>query len=287
MFLDIQKPIDTIFKYHIFKDNQLVYFFEREYDLKKKDILVMEKVYLDLWTIDEPVLYELEILVEDEVVYKSRFGNREVKMTPEGFFLNGERIQLIGLNRHQSYPYVGYAMPKNAQEKDADILKYELGCNVVRSSHYPPSRHFLNRCDEIGLLVFNEIPGWQHIGDKAWQAVAIENVKEMIYRDYNHPSIFIWGTRINESPDNDEFYQETNRVAKLYDVTRPTGGVRNFSGSNLIEDVYTYNDFVHRGFNEGVEKPSKVAKGRVPYLVTEFNGHMYPTKKFDDEFHRE
>ena len=71
-------------------------------------------------------------------------------------------------------------MPRNAQRKDADIIKYELGCNVVRSSHYPPSKHFLDRCDEIGLLVFNEIPGWQHIGDKAWQAVAIENVKEMI-----------------------------------------------------------------------------------------------------------
>ncbi len=287
MFLEVNKPKDTVFKLNIYKDNQLVYFFEREYDLKKNDVLVFEKVYIDLWSLTDPNLYELEIIMDDVIAFKSTFANRSIKMTTEGFFLNGEHIKLIGLNRHQAYPYVGYAMPRSAQRLDADILKDELGVNVVRSSHYPPSKHFLNRCDEIGLLVFNEIPGWQHIGDKEWQAVAIENVKEMIYRDYNHPSIFIWGTRINESPDNDEFYKETNRVAKLYDKTRPTGGVRNFPGSHLFEDVYTYNDFVHRGTNEGVAKARKISKKNVPYLVTEYNGHMYPTKKFDDEFHRE
>lgn len=150
-------------------------------------------------------------------------------------------------------------MPSNAQRKDADILKYELGVNTVRSIHYPPSKYFLDRCDEIGLLVFNEIPGWQHIGDTGWQAIAIENTREMIYRDYNHPSIFIWGTRIHESPDNDEFYQASNDLAKSLDPYRPTGGVRNFAGSHLIEDVYTYNEFVHRGDNTGLQKRKKVA----------------------------
>ncbi len=61
---------------------------------------------------------------------------------------------------------MGYAMPKRAQEKDADILKDEIHLNLVRTSHYPQSVHFLNRCDEIGLMVFTEIPGWQHIGMK-------------------------------------------------------------------------------------------------------------------------
>lgn len=287
MFLDVLKPEDTVFRFNIYKDKKVVYFFEREYNLKKNDILVKEKVLLDLWTLDNPNLYTLEIIMNGQTSYQSRFANRTIEMTVDGFFLNGEHIKLIGLNRHQAYPYVGYAMPSNAQRKDADILKYELGCNTVRSSHYPPSKHFLNRCDEIGLLVFNEIPGWQHIGNEEWQQVAIENVKEMIYRDYNHPSIFIWGVRINESPDSDLFYQKTNEVAKSLDTTRPTGGVRNFAGSTLYEDVYTYNDFVHRGINEGIVKPNKISKLEVPYLVTEFNGHMYPTKKFDDEYHRE
>jgi beta-galactosidase len=287
MFIDELKQQDTVFKYNIYKDDQLVYFFEREYDLKRKAITVTEKVLLDLWDLDNPNLYELEIEMDNVVSYRSRFANRSIEMTNDGFFLNGKHIKLIGLNRHQAFPYTGYAMPSNSQRKDADILKTELGVNVVRSSHYPPSKHFLDRCDEIGLLVFNEIPGWQHIGNEEWQSVAIENVKEMIYRDYNHPSIFIWGVRINESPDNDDFYEKTNRVAKSLDTTRPTGGVRNFPGSHVFEDVYTYNDFVHRGTNDGIQKPKSISKKNMPYLVTEFNGHMYPTKKFDDEYHRE
>ena len=110
------------------------------------------------------------------------------------------------MNRHQSFPYIGYALGQSAQYKDAEILKYDLRINLVRTSHYPQSKHFLNRCDEIGLLVFEEIAGWQHIGDKEWQNKSIENVQNMIERDWNHPSIILWGVRINESPDNHEFY---------------------------------------------------------------------------------
>jgi beta-galactosidase len=286
LFLDKKESRDTEFRFSVIKDAKLVHSFERNLDLQKDEYELSEIVQLETWTLDDPVLYDLEIHMDGALTFSTRFAKRKVEISPEGFFLNGKHIKLYGLNRHQSYPYVGYAMPKNAQRKDADILKYELGVNVVRSSHYPPSKHFLDRCDEIGLLVFNEIPGWQHIGNAEWQAVAIENTREMIYRDVNHPSIFIWGTRINESPDNDDFYKKTAAVARELDSTRPIGGVRNFKGSNLIEDVYTYNDFVHRGDNHGLDKAKSVAKKKVPYMVTEYNGHMYPTKKFDDEFHR-
>ena len=116
----------------------------------------------------------------------------------------------------------------------------------MRLSHYPQSKHFLDRCDELGLLVFNEIPGWQHIGEKGeWWDITHQHVKEMIFRDWNRPSVFIWGIRINESEDCDELYDVTNRIAKTLDDTRPTGGVRCRKDSHLIEDVYTYNDFVH------------------------------------------
>jgi len=268
------------------RDGKVIHSFTKEIDFAYEKVVVNEMVSLDLWTLENPVLYTLEIRNEKLVLYQSRFGNRTIEVTNHGFYLNKEHIKIVGLNRHQSYPYVGYAMPSNAQKKDADIMKYELGLNTARSSHYPPSRHFLDRCDEIGLLVFNEIPGWQHIGDEAWQEVAIENTHDMIYRDYNHPSIFIWGTRINESPDNDPFYKKTSELAKELDPYRPTGGVRNFIGSKLYEDVYTYNDFVHRGNNKGLQKRKKITKTDVPYLVTEYIGHMYPTKKFDDEWHR-
>ena len=268
------------------KDDKIIHSFTNDVDFSKNKNSLSESVDLELWTLENPVLYTLTVKDKYTVLFTTRFGNRTVDFTKDGFFLNKKLIKLYGLNRHQSYPYVGYAMPSNAQRKDADILKYELGVNTVRSSHYPPSKHFLDRCDEIGLLVFNEIPGWQHIGNEEWQSVAIQNTYEMVYRDYNHPSIYIWGTRINESPDNDSFYFKTNAIAKSLDKYRPTGGVRNFPGSALIEDVYTYNDFVHRGDNEGLQPRKKVTKKEVPYLVTEFNGHMYPTKKFDDEWHR-
>ena len=79
-------------------------------------------------------------------------------------------------------------MPARVQRRDALILKNELKLNLVRTSHYPQAPSFLDCCDEIGLLVLEEIPGWQHIGDKAWQDIAVRNVGEMIRRDWNHPS---------------------------------------------------------------------------------------------------
>ena len=213
-----------------------------------------------------------------------RFGFRRVEFRPDGFYLNEKRVQLRGLDRHQSWPYMGYAAPARAQRLDADILKYELGCNAVRTSHYPQSHHFINRCDEIGLLVFTEIPGWQHIGGESWKAQALENTREMVLQWRNHPSIFLWGVRINESADDDELYRKTNEIAHQLDPTRPTGGVRNFPHSHLLEDVYTYNDFSHHGPNRGCA-PRKVItrEGGKGYLISEYNGHMFPTKAYDCE----
>ncbi len=243
-----------------------------------------------LWDIDHPNLYDIEISLKVDNIsdtYHIRTGFREVEYKVDGFYLNGKLIKLRGLNRHQSFPYVGYAMPKSAQYADADILKNELGLNVVRSSHYPPSDHFLNRCDEIGLLVFDEIPGWQHIGAEGkWWDLTLQNVEEMIKKDWNHPSIFIWGVRINESQDEDELYAKTNALARKMDASRPTGGVRCIGGSNMLEDVYTYNDFVHEGGAVILDSRKKIAKAKVPYLVTEYNGHMFPTKRFDPQARR-
>jgi len=233
---------------------------------------------VDLWSLDSPSLYTVNLsLFEGENLIddcKTRFGFREAEFRPDGgFFLNGQRVKLFGLDRHQTYPYIGAAAPERLQRQDADILKYELACNVVRTSHYPQSPHFLNRCDEIGLLVFEEITGWQHIGDEDWQAICIQELEAMIERDRNHPSIILWGVRVNESADNDEFYTRTNNLAHVLDPTRQTGGVRCFRGSSFLEDVYTYNDF-----SNSVLEPDQT-----PYLITEFAGHMFPTKIWDHE----
>ena len=244
-----------------------------------------------LWDVVSPALYKAKVeLMKGNTVLDEKaetFGFRRAEFLADGFYLNGRKLKLVGLDRHQSYPYVGYAMPESAQRLDAEILKNELGVNIVRTSHYPQSPRFIDRCDEIGLLVFTEIPGWQHIGGTGWKRVAVENVREMVTQYRNHPSIILWGVRINESEDDDDFYKETNSVARSLDETRQTAGVRRLKRGNLLEDVFTYNDFVHEGDNKGCEKKrdvtSDMSKG---YLITEFNGHMFPTKSFDSENHR-
>ncbi len=229
-----------------------------------------------LWDLESPKLYLITARLHDEPKlvddYSVRLGFREARFTPDGFQLNGQTVKLRGLNRHQTFPFVGGAMPARVQRRDALILKKELKCNIVRTSHYPQSTHFLDCCDEIGLLVFEEIPGWQHIGDPAWQDLAVRNVGEMIRRDWSHPSIILWGVRINESQDNHGFYVRTNTLAHELDDSRQTGGVRDLPHSELLEDVFTMNDF---GF------PLR-APNHPLYLNTEFNGHMFPTKRHDN-----
>lgn len=255
------------------------------------DKIVLKPENIKPWTLSQPWLYTLSLeMVRDGAVVDSlnvRFGFRTVAFTDQGFFLNGKRCKLRGLNRHQSWPYMGYGVPARGQRLDADILKRKLGCNAVRTSHYPQSQDFIDRCDELGLLVFTEIPGWQHIGDEAWKNQAMENVREMVTQYRNHPSIFMWGVRINESADDDEFYERTNAIARSLDPSRPTGGVRCIKNSRLLEDVYTYNDFVHSGHNAGCEAKKNVtsdmSKG---YMITEYCGHMFPTKNYDCEEHR-
>ncbi len=248
---------------------------------------------INYWSPESPSLYLITIdlldskkkLIDQKTV---RFGFRDIEMKADGFYLNGKKYKLRGLDRHQSYPYVGYAMPQSVQEYDADILKNELALNAVRTSHYPQSQYFIDRCDEIGLFVFTEIPGWQHIGESSqWREQAVRNVQEMVLQYRNHPSIFLWGVRINESQDDDELYAKTNAACRELDSTRPTGGVRYIKKSNLLEDVYTYNDFIHDGTNEGCEPKSRITSNqKKAYLISEYCGHMFPTKIFDDELHR-
>jgi beta-galactosidase len=231
---------------------------------------------IQLWDLEHPNLYTVHVRllrgtnpIDEDT---RRVGFREAQFTDHGFELNGKIIKLRGLDRHQTFPFVGQAMPARVQRRDADILRKNLKCNIVRTSHYPQSRHFLDRCDELGLLVLEEIPGWQHIGDEAWKALSVDNVRRMIRRDWNHPSIILWGVRINESKDDHDFYTKTNAVAHSLDPTRQTGGIRYFQESEFLEDVFTMNDF---GFPL---KPPNHPR----YLNTEFVGHTYPTKTIDN-----
>ena len=127
---------------------------------------------INLWSPESPALNTLALTLttaQGSDTQATRFGFRQVAFTAQGFHLNGKPLKLRGLNRHQSFPCAGYALGRAAQERDAEIFLHDLRVNMVRTSHYPQSTHFLNRCDELGLLVFEEIPGWQHIGGTKWQ----------------------------------------------------------------------------------------------------------------------
>ncbi len=311
----IEKPIISLenpFLCPVFKDNKytLDVCFDLQstqkysYNLLLNDNIISTKEYIkgktdnfevgsvEQWDINSPKLYnaKIQLLQNGNIIdeIEEKIGFRTCEFKSDGFYLNRKKLKLRGLNRHQSFPYIGYAMPKSMQVQDADIIKKELACNIVRTSHYMQSKHFLNRCDEIGLLVFTEIPGWQHVSKlQKWRDLVLKDTKSMILQYRNHPSIIIWGVRINESQDDNELYTKTNSIAKKLDPSRATGGVRFITKSNLLEDVYTYNDFSHTGDNLGLTKKSFATPDmKKAYLVTEYNGHMYPTKTFDDETHR-
>jgi beta-galactosidase len=242
------------------------------------EVVVRRLEELELWDVDHPRLYEVQTRLwsRGEVLdaVSTRTGLREAAFTEDGFFLNGRLLSLRGLNRHQTFPHVGGAMPARMQRRDAEVLRKELKCNAVRTSHYPQSPEFLDACDELGLLVFEEMPGWQHIGDAAWQQLACRDVEAMVRRDRNHPSIVLWGVRVNESFDSEDFYRRTNEIAHRLDDTRQTSGVRYFRESQLLEDVFALNDFQTGGLIDPPHHPR--------YLVSEFAGHMFPTKRFDN-----
>ena len=238
------------------------------------------------WDLEDPVCYRCRVELLDGSgkvldTVSETFGFRTVEFKDGAFYLNSKKVFIRGLNRHQCYPYAGYAVPEQLQREDARILKEELQVNAVRTSHYPQSHYFLDECDHRGLLVFTEIPGWQHIGDDAWKKQACENVREMVLQYRNHPSIFLWGVRINESLDDDDFYRETNRIAHELDPSRCTSGVRYIENSHLLEDVYSYNDFSHNGKTPGAMAKKAVTKEDAPLLISEANGHMFPTKAWD------
>jgi beta-galactosidase len=246
-----------------------------------------------LWDVDAPDLYQVEVtlLIDGKPVhnYQVRTGFREARFEVDGFYLNGRRLQIFGLNRHEIYPYVGYAMPPRVKRRDAEILKRDFNCNFVRCSHYPQSPAFLDACDELGLLVWQETPGWGYLGDDAWKELLVRDVREMILRDRSRPSIVIWGTRANESENDVELYRKTKALAKSLDDTRPTsgsmtGGSRKNWKSDWHEDVFAYDDY-HAASDGtvGIEDP---VPGH-PYMLAEAVGqYNYATAKGFTSYYR-
>lgn len=174
-------------------------------------------MYPALWSIDKPHLETLEIyaILKGDTLAKQtlRVGIRKVELKPDGFYLNGQKTFLSGTNRHQEYPYVGYAVPDNAQWRDAYLIK-AAGFNFVRLSHYPQAPAFYAACDELGIIVMDAIPGWQFFGPAPFEQRIQQDLQALIIRDRNHPSVVFWENSINETEMSDAFMQSMNDLAK-------------------------------------------------------------------------
>jgi len=249
---------------------------------------------LELWDLDHPhryvVLAELRDAAGSVDRARTWIGIRTIQWdSPTGqFSLNGAPLKLRGMNRHQTFAYIGGAAPNRLQRRDARILKYEMGLNMVRSSHYPPDPEFLDECDRIGLLVMDEFPSWQFIGrTPEWQNNAVAAVREMILRDRNHPSVIVWGVRGNEaSPhaeDDRDLYTRTYALARELDPTRPPGGARlsnAWHGKFVPEEALTVNDY-STGWD--LTAWPQAATGK-PWLITEYgDARQFPVWRGEGE----
>ncbi|MFT3782641.1 MAG: glycoside hydrolase family 2 TIM barrel-domain containing protein [Nibricoccus sp.] len=174
-------------------------------------------VHPRLWSPTNPKLYSARVFVCDDsgqVLDErvERFGIRRIAFSRSGgFVINGRRVRLRGTNRHQEYPYLGYALPRAAQVRDAVRIK-EAGFDYVRLSHYPQAPDFLNACDELGIVVMNAIPGWQFIGGEKFRENCYQHARDLIRRDRNHPCVVLWELSLNETDMPEEFMARLHAI---------------------------------------------------------------------------
>ena len=170
-----------------------------------------------LWSPDNPNLYELktQVLVDADVVDEEvhRIGIKTMKFVGQDFYLNGKKTFLHGVNRHQEYPLVGYAIGDNANYRDAKKIK-DAGFDYVRLSHYPQSPSFMDACDELGIVTINAILGWQYFSqDEAFQKNVFQTARDLIRRDRNRASVIAWEVSLNESWMPEPFIDSLTTIA--------------------------------------------------------------------------
>lgn len=220
-----------------------------------------------LWSPKSPHLYALktEIITADgtEDEQTTKIGIKRIDISNGDFTINGEQMFLRGVNRHQEYPYIGYALSNNAQYRDAVKIK-EAGFDYVRLSHYPMSPAFMDACDELGLLVLDAIPGWQYFSeDSLFQSYSWSTCRDMIRRDRNHPCVLAWEVSLNESWMTESFIDSAIAIARA-----------EYPGDQCLTagwQKYGYDIYLQARQHriEHYEKPDK------PYIVSEYGDWEY------------
>ncbi len=195
-----------------------------------------------LWSPESPNLHFVEVKAGSDRITET-FGIREVKVGPDGLRLNGKPVYLKGFNRHESHPAAGSATTESMMLNDLQNLK-ALNCNFVRGCHYPQSQTFLDLCDKMGFLVWEESLGWGNtrtqLADPEFMALQEEQTRLMVRNSINHPSVVIWGF-LNEfdsaSQEGRTLCQQLMAAIREEDSSRPGTFASNHATTDLCFDL--------------------------------------------------
>ena len=271
-----------------------------QYLPKGENILRAEFTFEDVqtWSPETPKLYTIKTVLKvdgkevDDLF--DRFGFREIKIEGKQILLNGEPLRIRGLCRHEDHPHFGCALPYEAMMHDLLLLK-DLGANSVRTAHYPNDERFLDLCDELGILVWEENHArglsLEQMQNPNFEPQAEQVTREMVLFHYNHPSIYIWGI-LNECPSDSEFgkecYEKQFALIRSLDKTRPCSFTSCKFKTDLcfgLPDVVSYNIYPKWYHDTPVDaylndlytwvQTKTEGKGK-PFLVTEIGaGGIY------------
>lgn len=246
-----------------------------------------------LWSPDKPNLYKAVIQInrDGEVIdrIEKKYGYRWYYFEENGpFYLNGERLLIRGTHWHEDYAGLGNAIPDSLKEIDFKLIK-GIGANFVRLAHYPQDPRVYELCDELGLLVWDELPWCRGgVGNDLWKQNTKSLLSEMIHQNINHPSIIIWslGNEIYWLPDfpngdnNDSlrfFLSELNALAHKLDPSRLTAIRKYYEGADIVD---VFSPSIWSGWYSGVyknyDRAILDAQSKYPrFLHAEFGGSSH------------
>lgn len=236
-----------------------------------------------LWHPDSPYLYTLytEVYDGDSPVdaCQTRIGIRSISFSKaNGFQINGQTFRFRGANRLQDYPYVGYAMGNLGQRRDAEKLK-EAGFDYVRTSHYPQDPAFMDACDQLGILILDEIPGFQYIGGTTFKNNSYKDMREMIRRDRNHPCVVAWELSLNETWWTDTDYTPT--AVSIGHTEYPGSTIAGWKDGGMYGEPALYDIMIATP-----DKDARTYPGPLPLIISEYGHWEYGGDGCASDVHR-
>ena len=248
---------------------------------------------IKLWDTDNPNLYNLNVqLLENDAVkdeVSDRVGFRWFEFKDYGaFYLNGKRLLLRGTHRHEEHAGVGAAMSNEMHRADMELIK-DMGTNFVRLAHYPQDPEICKACDELGLLVWDELPWCRGgLGNDVWKKNTKGMLKEIIEQNYNHPSVIIWSLgnemywlpdfKDGDNTDNMNAYlQELHDYSHELDPTRKTAIRKYYEGAHIV-DVFSpsiwsgWYSGSYKSYQKAIDQYKKEYKS---FLHTEYGGSSH------------